>query len=111
MTGILGFWDSAVLVSGRTRDDIVYSSITRYRPKEPVSVLGSCTGTSGYTGRLERPGYGLRQEFMGVSTPSHHWLSQQISQLCRIRFCYLAYGQECYLILVRHIHSLLHQMC
>ena len=25
-------------------------------------------------------------------------------------FCYLAYGQECYLILVRRIHSSLHQL-
>ena len=25
-------------------------------------------------------------------------------------FCYLAYGQECYLIMVRRIHSLLHQL-
>ena len=25
-TGILGFWDNAVPVSGRTGDDIVYSS-------------------------------------------------------------------------------------
>ena len=46
----------------------------------------------------------------GVSTPSHRRLSQQINQLYRVRFCYLAYGQECYLILVRHIHSLLHQL-
>ena len=33
-----------------------------------------------------------------MSTPSHHRLSQQISQLYRVCFCYLAYGQECYLI-------------
>ena len=45
----------------------------------------------------------------GVSTPSHRRLSQQISQLFRVRFFYLAYGQECYLILVLRIHSLLHQ--
>ena len=36
--------------------------------------------------------------------------SQQISQLYRVRFCYLAYGLECYLILVLRIHSLLHQL-
>ena len=52
----------------------------------------------------------VRQEFRGVSTPSHSRLSQQISQLYRVRFFYLAYGQECYLILVLHIHSLLHQL-
>ena len=46
----------------------------------------------------------------GVSTPSHRRLSQQISQLYKIRFCYLAYGQECYLILVLRIHSLMHQL-
>ena len=46
----------------------------------------------------------------GVSTPSHCRLSQQISQSYRVRFCYLAYKQECYLIMVRHIHSLLHQL-
>ena len=51
-----------------------------------------------------------RQGFRGVSMPSHHRLSKQISQLYRVRSCYLAYGQECYLILVRHIHSLLHQL-
>ena len=45
----------------------------------------------------------------GVSTPSHRRLSQQISQLYRVRFCYLAYGQKSYLILVLHIHSSLHQ--
>ena len=45
-----------------------------------------------------------------MSTPSHHRLSQQINRLYRVRFCYLAYEQECYLILVLHIHSLLHQL-
>ena len=45
-TGIPGFRDSAIPVSGRTREDTIYSSITRYRLKEPVSVLGSCTGMS-----------------------------------------------------------------
>ena len=46
----------------------------------------------------------------GVSTPSHRRLSQQISQLYRVRFCYLTYGLECYLIMVLSIHSLLHQL-
>ena len=50
------------------------------------------------------------QRFRGVSTPSHCRLSQRISQLYRVRFCYLAYGQEGYLILVLRIHSLLHQL-
>ena len=39
--GILGFRDSAVLVSSRTGEDTVYSSIARYRPEEQVSVSGS----------------------------------------------------------------------
>ena len=50
------------------------------------------------------------QGFRGVSMPSHRRLSQQISQLYKVRFCYLAYGLECYLILVLRIHSLLHQL-
>ena len=50
------------------------------------------------------------QGFRVVSTPSHRRLSPQISQLFRVRFCYLAYGLECYLILVLRIHSLLHQL-
>ena len=60
-TGILGFWDSAVLVRDRTREDTVYSSTPKYRPEEPVSVSGSCTGTSHYTGKPERPEYGPTQ--------------------------------------------------
>ena len=44
------------------------------------------------------------QGYRGVSTPSHRRLSQQISRLYRVRFCYLAYGKECYLIMVRRIH-------
>ena len=59
-TGIPGFRDSAVPISGRTGEDTVYSS-ARYRPEEPVSVSGSYTGTSRYTGRPERPDYGSRQ--------------------------------------------------
>ena len=49
------------LVEGEDVEDTVYSSIARYRLEEPVSVSGSCTGTSSYTGRPERPEYGLRQ--------------------------------------------------
>ena len=56
--GIPRFQDSAVPVSGRTGEDTVYSSTAQYRPEEPVSVLGSCTGTFCYTGRPERLGYG-----------------------------------------------------
>ena len=58
---IPGFWDSVVPVSDRTGEDTVYSSTTWYRPEEPILVSGSCTGTSRYTGRLERPDYGPRQ--------------------------------------------------
>ena len=57
-TGIPEFWDSTVPVSGRTGEDIVYSSTVRYRPERPVSVSGSYTGTSHFTGRPERPKYG-----------------------------------------------------
>ena len=57
-TGIPGFWDSIVPVSGRTGEDTVRSSTTRYRPEEPVSVSGSYTGSSHFTGRPERPEYG-----------------------------------------------------
>ena len=60
-TRIPGFWDSAVLVSSRTREDTIYSSTARYRLEEPISVSKSCMGTSRYTGRPERPGYGPRQ--------------------------------------------------
>ena len=116
-TGIPRFWDSTIPVSGRTGEDTVYSSTARYRQEEPVSVSESCTGTARYTGRPERPDCGPRQrtrprgrDVRGLSTPSHHQLSQQISQLYRVHFCYIAYGQECYLILVRCIHLSLHQL-
>ena len=66
-TGILGFQDITVPISGRTGEDTVYSSIARYRPEEPVSVSRSCTGTSHYTSRLKRPGYGLRQRMRPTS--------------------------------------------
>ena len=49
------------------------------------------------------------QGFRDVSTPSCHRLSQQISQLYRVCFCYLAYGQRYYLTRVHRIHSSLHQ--
>ena len=62
-TGILGFWDSTVPVSGRTGEDTVHSSTARDRPEEPVSVSvsGSYTGTSRYTCRPERLEYRPRQ--------------------------------------------------
>ena len=53
--GIPGFWDSTVPVSSRTGEDIVRSSIARYKPEEPVSVAGSYAGTPHFTGRPERP--------------------------------------------------------
>ena len=56
--GILGFWGRTVPVSSRTGEDTVPSSTARYRPEEPVSVSGSYTGTSHFTGRQERPDYG-----------------------------------------------------
>ena len=60
-TGILGFRDSTIPVSSRTGEDTVHSSTPQYRPEELVSVSGSCTCTTYYTGRPEGPGYGPRQ--------------------------------------------------
>ena len=57
-TGILGFWDSTVPVSSRTGEDTVRSSTAQYMPEEPVTVSGSHTGTSHFTGKPERPEYG-----------------------------------------------------
>ena len=57
-TGIPGFWDSTVPVSSRTREGTVCSSTARYRPERLVSVSGSYTGTSHFTGRPERLEYG-----------------------------------------------------
>ena len=57
-TGIPGFWDSTVPVSSKTGEDTVRSSTARYKPERPVSISGSYTGTSHFTGRLERPEYG-----------------------------------------------------
>ena len=57
-TGIPGFWDSIVPVSSRTGEDTVHSSTARHRPERPVSVSGSYTGTSHFTGRPEGPEYG-----------------------------------------------------
>ena len=119
---IPGFWGSAVPVSGGTREDIVYSSTAQYKPEEPVSVSESCTSTSRYTGRQAREARlwaeaedeahrQERQGFKGVSMPSHHRLSQKINQLYRVRSCYLAYGQEYYLILVHRIHLSLYRLC
>ena len=42
-TGIPGFWDNAIPVCGRTREDTEYSSKDQYRPEEPVSVTGTVT--------------------------------------------------------------------
>ena len=57
-TGIPGFQDNTVPVSGRTEEDTLRSSIARYRSEEPVSVTVSYTGTSHFIGRPERPKYG-----------------------------------------------------
>ena len=57
-TGIPRIWDITVPVSSRTGEDTVRSSTARYMPEMPVSVLGSYTGTSHFTGRPERLEYG-----------------------------------------------------
>ena len=54
-TGIPGFWDSTVPVSNRTGEDIGRSSTAWYSPEEPVSVSGSYTGISHFTGKPEKP--------------------------------------------------------
>ena len=53
---------------------------------------------------------GLRRP-RGVSTSLYHQLSQRTSQLYRVCFCYLAYGQGYYLILVHRIHSFITASC
>ena len=65
-TGIPGFRDSIVPVSGRTEEDTVHSFTAQYRPEEPVLVSGSCMGTSCYTGRPKRLGNGLRQRMRPI---------------------------------------------
>ena len=57
-TGIPGFWDITVPVSGRIGEDTVCSSTARYGPERPVSVSGSYASTPHFTGRPERPEYG-----------------------------------------------------
>ena len=57
-TGIPRFWDNTVPVSSRIGEDTVQSSTARYRPERPVSVSGSYTGTSHFTGRPKRLEYG-----------------------------------------------------
>ena len=57
-TGILGFRDSTIPINSRTGEDTVRSSAARHRPEGPVSVSGSYTGASHFTGRPERPEYG-----------------------------------------------------
>ena len=57
-TGIPEFWDSTVPVSSKTGEDTVRFSTAWYRPERPVSVSGSYTGTSYFTGRPERLEYG-----------------------------------------------------
>ena len=60
-TGIPEFGDSAVPISCGIGADTIYSSTPWYGSNELVSVLGSCTGASNYTGRLEGSDYGSRQ--------------------------------------------------
>ena len=57
-TGIPEFWDSTVPVNSKTGADTIRSSTVRYRIERSVSVSGSYTSTSHFTGRPERPEYG-----------------------------------------------------
>ena len=59
-TGIPGHWDSAVLVSCRAGECIVYSSTPYYGLEEPVSVSGFYTSTFDSTGGPEGPKGGSR---------------------------------------------------
>ena len=116
-TRIPEFRDSVVPVSGGTGEDTKYSSTAQYKQEELALVSGSFNGHLPLhrqarlwveaEDKAHRQG---RQGFRGVSKPSHHRLSQQINQLYRVHFFYLAFGQEFYLILVHRIHSLLHQL-
>ena len=118
-TGIPRFWDSIVPISSKTGEDTVRSSTARYRPEASFNfreLHGHLTFHRQARearvwveaeGEAHRQGH---QGFRGLSTPSHCRLSKQIIQLYRVRFCYLAYGQECYLILVHRILSSLHQL-
>ena len=56
---------------------------------------GPQAGTSGVQGRV----YAVTPQAESVDQP-----------VIQGTFCYLAYGLECYLILVLRIHSLLHQL-
>ena len=87
------------------RSQFQFQGATRAPPISQAGPRGQSIGR----GRGGGPQAGT-SGFRGVSTLSHRRMSQQISQLYRVRFCYLAYGQECYLILVLRIHSLLHQL-
>ena len=116
--GILGFWDSTVVAEDSRGYSIFLHS--------PVQTRGASLSFRELHGHLpfhrqarearvwvEAKDEAHMQEHQGsrgVSTPSHRRLSQQISQLYMVCFCYLAYGQEYYLILVLRIHLLLHQL-
>ena len=56
--GSQGFGTAQSPVSNRTGEDTVRSSTAQYGPERPVSVSGSHTSTSYFTGRPERPEYG-----------------------------------------------------
>ena len=118
--GILGFQDSTVPVSGGIGEGTVYSSTPWYGGRgASISFkelhmhlpLHRPAREARLWAEVENEAYRQgRQGFRGVSPPSHHRLSPQINQLYRVRFCNLAYGKECYLILMLRIHSLLHQL-
>ena len=59
-TGILGYWDSAIPVSCRTRDYTIHSSTPWYESEEPVLVSGCYTSTFGSTGGPEGSECGSR---------------------------------------------------
>ena len=115
-TGIPVFWDSTTQLA-------VGQEMIQYIPSQPgtgqrsqfqfqgatqappVSQAGQSVGrgrgrgpqagTSGVQGCV----YTITQQFESADQP-----------VIQGTFCYLAYRQECYLIMVRRIHSLLHQL-
>ena len=112
---ILRFQNNVVPDISGACTNTVHSSIPQCGPEEPISILRCCTSIFCYT---DGPEYGLRsrtgltiRDFKDPEACLCHYTTgcQWISQSYRVRFCYLAYGQGYYLIMVHRIHSSLHQ--
>ena len=115
---ILGFRDSAVLVIHGTGANSLFlhtlvrvrGTSTSFRVLHRRLPLHRQDKGARIWSEAEDRAYRLgHQGSRGMYTPSYHQLRQWISRSYRVRFCYLAYRQRYYLILVHGIHSLLHQ--